>query len=113
LTVKELSATFWSQYFIRNLPEVLSLTAHSSAEKRYRQSERRRIRNKMIKSRVRTEIKNFLLAIEEKDTTNAEKNMKTVFSLIDSAAGKGLYHKNTAARTKSRLHKKYNLLTAE
>jgi small subunit ribosomal protein S20 len=67
----------------------------------------------MIRSKVRTEIKRFLGAVEDKDVEKAETNLKTVASLIDSAAGKGLYHKNTAARTKSRLHKKLNELAAE
>lgn len=89
------------------------MTGKSSAAKRHRQSERRRIGNKMIKSKVRTEIRTFLEAVDEKDAVKAESNLKTVSSLIDSAARKGVFHKNTAARTKSRLHKKYNALTAE
>jgi small subunit ribosomal protein S20 len=67
----------------------------------------------MIKSKVRTEIRRFLEAVDEKDAAKAENNLKTVSSLIDSAARKGVFHKNTAARTKSRLHKKYNALTVK
>jgi small subunit ribosomal protein S20 len=112
LTGKELSDTFISLYEDTYLPEVITLAGHSSAAKRHRQSERRRIGNKVIKSKVRNEIRRFLEAVDEKDAAKAENNLKTVSSLIDSAARKGIYHKNTAARTKSRLHKKYNALTA-
>ena len=66
----------------------------------------------MIKGQVRTEIKKFLDSVEKEDQTQAAEEFKTVASMIDSAAGKGLYHKNTAARTKSRLHKKLNALSA-
>ena len=83
------------------------------AAKRNRQNERQRIRNKMIKSEVRTNIKNYLDLIEGKDALTAETQLKATVSLIDSATRKGIYHKNTSARTKSRLQKKLNLLSAE
>ncbi len=84
-----------------------------SSAKRNRQNERRNLQNKMIRGKVRTEIKKFLSAIENNDKEKAQSSLKNVDSLIDSAAGKGLYHQNTAARTKSRLHKKLNALSAE
>ena len=93
--------------------EVHNLANNNSAAKRNRQNERQRMRNKMIKSQVRTGIKGYLEAIETKDAGSAEEQLKSTLSLIDSAARKGVYHRNTAARTKSRLQKKLNILTIE
>ncbi|MFP4329475.1 MAG: 30S ribosomal protein S20 [Alkalispirochaetaceae bacterium] len=76
-----------------------------SAAKRYRQSEKRRLRNKAVRSRVRTTIRKFREAVAANDKSEAELQFKAVTKLIDTAAGKGVYHKNTAARTKSRLSK--------
>ena len=76
------------------------------AAKRHRQNIKRRIRNRSIRSRVRTSIKAFESAVEGKDRTSAEHRFADFVKLIDTAAGKGLYHRNTAARKKSRLHKR-------
>jgi small subunit ribosomal protein S20 len=84
------------------------LPAKGSTAKRYRQSVKRRLSNRSIKSNVKTEIKKYLTAIEEKDAGSAENQFKTVSSLIDKAARKGVIHKNTAARKKSRLNKQLN-----
>ncbi len=50
-------------------------------------------------------------AIEGNDKAAAEKEFYNVAGLIDSAVNKGLYHRNTADRKKSRLHKKLNAMT--
>jgi small subunit ribosomal protein S20 len=84
------------------------LTETGSAAKRHRQSLKRRLRNRAAKSRVRTTTRKFLEAYGANDKAEAEKQFLVVTRLIDSAAGKGIYHKNTAARTKSRLQKKLN-----
>lgn len=76
-----------------------------NAAKRHRQSLTRRMRNKTIKSSVRTSIKAFESAVKKHDRDAAEVNYKKFVKLIDTAAGKGVYHKNTAARKKSRLNK--------
>lgn len=76
-----------------------------SAAKRYRQSEKRRLRNKAVRSRVRSSIRRFREAIDANDKKEAESRFQEVAKLIDTAAGKGVYHRNTAARTKSRLSK--------
>ena len=81
-----------------------------SAAKRYRQSQKRRMRNRVMRSKVRSEIRSFLEAVDGKDKSAAETRLQSVTKLIDTAAGKGVYHKNTAARTKSRLRKKLNAL---
>jgi small subunit ribosomal protein S20 len=87
------------------------LAGQGSAAKRHRQSEDARLRNKAVRSEVRTNIRKFLTAVEAKDKDGASQQLKAVTKLIDTAAGKGLYHSNTAARTKSRLTRKLNALT--
>lgn len=76
-----------------------------NAAKRHRQSLKSRMRNKTIKSSVRTSIKAFEVAVKKHDRDAAEVSFNKFVKLIDTAAGKGVYHKNTAARKKSRLHK--------
>jgi small subunit ribosomal protein S20 len=80
----------------------------SSAEKRHRQSEERRIRNKSAKSAVRTSVKKFVLLAQKKETGEAEAALKDMIKKLDSAAGKGIIKKNTAARKKSRMQRFFN-----
>lgn len=84
-----------------------------SAAKRHRQSLKRRLRNRTAKSEVRTSIKSFTAAVSSKDKDEADKAYKVVVKKMDTAAGKGIYHKNTVARKKSRLAKMLNRLSAE
>ncbi len=77
---------------------------HGSAAKRHRQSEKSRLRNRTARSKVRTATKKFLTAVEAKDTDAATAGFRELSKLLDTAAGKGIYHKNNAARKKSRLH---------
>lgn len=83
-----------------------------SAAKRYRQSEKRRIRNKSVRSEVRTSAKKVLDAVGANDQGAATEALRTFSSLVDSAARKGVYHKNTAARKKSRMAQKVNGIQA-
>lgn len=84
----------------------------SSAEKRHRQSEERRIRNKAVKSAVRTSAKKFVVQARQKNTAEAEAALKDMIKKIDTAAGKGIVKKNTAARKKSRMQRLFNSLKA-
>jgi small subunit ribosomal protein S20 len=84
----------------------------SSAEKRHRQSEERRIRNKAIKSSVRTSAKKFVLLAQKKETEGAEAALKDMIKKIDSAARKGVIKKNAAARKKSRMQRLFNSIKA-
>ncbi len=84
-----------------------------SGAKRFKQSEKRRLRNKMIRSTVRTASKRFLSAIKNNDKNEADVHFGTVTKLIDNAARKGVYHKNNAARKKSRMHKMLNSLNTD
>jgi small subunit ribosomal protein S20 len=82
----------------------------SSAEKRHRQSEERRLRNKSVKSAVRTSAKKFVLLARKKEPEEAEAALKDMIKKIDSAAGKGIIKKNTAARKKSRMQRLFNTI---
>ena len=83
----------------------------SSAEKRHRKSEERRLRNKSVKSSVRTSIKKFTSLAQKKDP-DTEAALKEMIKKLDTAARKGVIKKNTAARKKSRMQRYYNTLKA-
>lgn len=74
-----------------------------SAKKRVFVIETKTMRNKMIKSKVKTLVKNVESAITAGDKAAAEAALKVATSEISKAASKGIFHKNTAARKVSRL----------
>ena len=85
----------------------------SSAEKRRRQSEERRLRNKSVKSSVRTSAKKFVALAHKSERGSAEINetetaLREMIKKIDTAAQKGIIKKNTAARKKSRMQRLFN-----
>jgi small subunit ribosomal protein S20 len=80
------------------------LSRNLSAEKDQRQSEKRRLRNKMIKSRAKTLVKDFVQLVGDKKKDEAQKKLTELSSFLDKAVSKGIYHRNTAARKKSRMH---------
>lgn len=83
--------------------------AHTrSALKRVRQTERRRLRNQMVKTRVKTLVKRARLSIEAGDLEQAQLAVGDAISALDRAAERGILHRNNAARRKSRLMKRYN-----
>lgn len=84
-----------------------------SAQKRHRQSVKGRMRNKTAKSKVHTAKRRFFSAIKNRDSQEAENAFGEFTKLMDTATGKGVFHKNTAARTKSRLHQKLNQLKTQ
>ena len=84
----------------------------SSAQKRHRQSEERRLRNKSVKSSVRTSAKKFVVLAQNKQVGEAEAALKEMIKKIDTAAQKGIIKKNTAARKKSRMQRLYNSIKA-
>ncbi|AVM69685.1 30S ribosomal protein S20 [Lachnospiraceae bacterium oral taxon 500] len=81
-----------------------------SAIKRIQVTERQALRNKSIKSAVKTQIKKVITAIENKDAAAAQTELKAAIKKISMAASKGIYHKNTAGRKVSRLTKLVNEL---
>ncbi len=84
-----------------------------SAKKRVRQIEKRRLRNKAIRSRTKTEIKKYLNALEEKDVQKAEELLRNAIKFIYKAKSKGVLHWRNAGRKVSRLTLKLNKLKAE
>ena len=74
-----------------------------SAKKRFLVIDTKTMRNKMIKSKVKTLVKNVESAITAGDKAAAEAALKVATSEISKAASKGIFHKNTAARKVSRL----------
>lgn len=86
---------------------------HKSAEKAFRQSEKRRLRNRMFKSRVKSEIKKFLLYLETGDLEKAEMQLRVAQSLLHRGVSKGIFHKNKAANKISKLFKKLNQAKAK
>jgi small subunit ribosomal protein S20 len=69
--------------------------------KRNKQNEKRRLRNKSVKSSLKTAIKKFDAAIEAGDTETATTLMRDASRKLDKAASKGVIHKNQAANRKS------------
>lgn len=74
-----------------------------SARKRIRQNESHRARNRWRKTQLRTAIKDVREKILHGSAEEAQESYRKACSVIDRVAGKGVIHKNTAARTKSRL----------
>ena len=74
-----------------------------SAKKRILVIQKKTLRNKMIRSKTKTEIKKVFNALENGDKTQATLALNNAISQIDKATSKGIFHKNTASRKKSRL----------
>lgn len=83
-----------------------------SAIKRVKTNDKRRAQNMSQKSSLRTAIKSFEALVAENNAEAAKEALVTAVKKIDKAAAKGLIHKNTAARQKSRLQKQLNGLNA-
>ncbi|HHU75335.1 MAG TPA: 30S ribosomal protein S20 [Firmicutes bacterium] len=79
-----------------------------SALKRIRQAEKRRQRNKQIKTRIKSTVRDYLNSLGEEDKESAHQKLISAIKTIDKATSKGIIHKRTAARKKSRLAKKLN-----
>ena len=79
-----------------------------SAKKQMRVSERKRLRNKSIRSMCKTNITKAERLIFSGELEEAQKAVVAAISSLDKAAEKGILHANNAARRKSRLMKKLN-----
>ena len=69
--------------------------------KRIGQNERRRVRNKAVKSELKTAVRRFREAADAGDAATANSALRTASRLLDKAASKGVIHKNQAANRKS------------
>ncbi|MCA9531018.1 MAG: 30S ribosomal protein S20 [Myxococcales bacterium] len=78
---------------------------HVSAEKRIRQTAKRTLRNRHIRSTVRTYVKAARAAIAAGDKAQAEAAVAVAARRIDMAVSKGVYHRRTGSRHISRLMK--------
>ena len=76
---------------------------HKSAEKRMRQSEKRRVINRGNRTKVRTYIKKLRTALESGKPDEVNQTLSETMSVIDRSVQKGVLHANAAARYKSRL----------
>jgi small subunit ribosomal protein S20 len=83
--------------------EVRALANIKSAKKRIEVIDKKTLRNKMIKSKVKTVIKKVEASIAAGDKEAAKASLLIAISEINKAASKGIYHKNNAARKVSRL----------
>ncbi len=84
---------------------------HKSAIKRARQNEDRRLRNRVVKTRVKNVTKAVIGAAAE-NTDEARQHLQTAQSIIAKAAKKGVVHRRAAARKISRLARRVNALAS-
>ena len=84
-----------------------------SAKKRILVTDRNHDRNVSYKSKVKTAVKAVLSAAEAKNKDAVNETLSKVYKLCDQGVSKGIFHKNTAARKKSRLTKAVNKLLSE
>lgn len=101
---------YWSEIELKG---VRPLPVTSSAKKRLRQSEKRRLRNRVYRSRARTYVKRTKKLISEGRWDEAAEVAQLAAGALDRAAQKGVIHKRNAARRKSRLYKKLHQTRAQ
>ncbi|OEH86130.1 30S ribosomal protein S20 [Desulfuribacillus stibiiarsenatis] len=83
-----------------------------SAKKRIAVNEKKRVRNVVIKSKLKTAIKKFETAVIDTNVDVAKQEFLNATKTLDKAVTKGIIHKNLAARKKSRLALRLNKLQA-
>ena len=88
--------------------EVKQLANTRSAKKRIKIIAKMTLRNKIIKTRTKTAVKKLRFAMESGNKEETGAAFIHATSAIDKAASKGVFHKNTAARKKSRMAKMVN-----
>ena len=86
---------------------------HRDAIKKTRQDLRKRERNRILLSAVKTAAKKVSKAIGEKNQALAQSALRDLTSILDSAASKGVIHHNTAGRKISRMTIKTNQLSSK
>lgn len=79
-----------------------------AAQKYLRASQRRRMRNKPVRTRARTAVRDAMLAIDANDWGDADQLVQDAVAALDRAAQRGVVHANNAARRKSRLLRHYH-----
>ncbi len=84
---------------------------HKSAEKRVRQNIKRNAVNRANRGSLRTQIKKLRSALANHDKAQSQELLNPTIAVIDKSVNKGILHKNTAARYKSRLTSHVNNLS--
>ena len=84
-----------------------------SAKKRVLVAQRNTERNVAFRTSIKTAIKKVLAAANSEDKSQVNELLSKMYQLCDKAAGKGIIHKNTAARKKSRLTRAVKKLTSK
>lgn len=79
------------------------MASHDSALKAHRQNVVRRERNRQLRTRLRSALREIRAAIDSGSPADVKDALRQTISLVDKMAGKGLIHRNTAGRYKSRL----------
>ncbi|MCJ7664649.1 MAG: 30S ribosomal protein S20 [Desulfobacterales bacterium] len=89
------------------------MAIHKSAEKRMRQNETRRMRNRHIKTSIKTMVKRVREAVQEKNEVKAQEALARVIPLVDKAANHGVLHWRNGSRKISRLTRLVNTMGAK
>lgn len=79
-------------------------------QKRVLTNEKRRLRNKSVRSAARTEMRKFREAVEAGDKAAAEAQLRVASRKLDKAVTKGVFHRNSAANKKSNMARALNKL---
>ena len=87
------------------------MATHKSAVKRQKQAEKKHLRNKSVKSTLKTLAKKVEQAVETKNVDAAKDAMVKAMKAYDKAASQGILHKSTASRKISRLSAKVGKIT--
>ena len=82
-------------------------------KKRVLTNEKRRQRNKSVRSATRTEIRKFREAVESGDKAAAEAQLRVASRKLDKAVTKGVFHRNSAANKKSNMARAFNKMGQE
>jgi len=79
------------------------VATHKSALKAHRQTTKRHEHNRQMRTRLRSALRTIREALSAGDLDAAKAALANTFSLVDRMAGKGIIHRNTASRYKSRI----------
>ena len=86
------------------------MAQHASALKRHRQSEKRRVRNKALKTHLRHVVRLVRADLEKHDGKSATASLADATRALDKAVSKGVIHRNAAARKIARLSRAVHAL---
>ena len=79
------------------------MASHESALKAHRQNVKRRDHNRQLRTRLRSALRDIRAAVDAGTSDKVADSVRQTVSLVDKMAAKGLIHRNTAGRYKSRL----------